>query len=114
MAPTENSQPIKVAAYARVSTGDQHLENQLNEIEAVIANRGWELDETFTDVMSGAKDARPGLAELLHHVEAGGRAATTVGPQRRWPGLPGWTGQRPGLECDFVLADDAPAIGISH
>ena len=71
MAPTENSQAVRVAAYARVSTGDQNLDNQLAEIEATVRSRGWKLVATHTDMMSGAKDTRPGLSRLLHQVEAG-------------------------------------------
>jgi DNA invertase Pin-like site-specific DNA recombinase len=65
-----NSKVIRVAAYARVSTGDQHLDNQLAEIEATVKSRGWKLVATHTDVMSGAKDTRPGLNRLLQQVAA--------------------------------------------
>ena len=71
MAPTENSEPIKVAAYARVSTGDQNLDNQLHEIRAEVERRGWELNGVHTDIISGAKDTRPGLGELLRQVDKG-------------------------------------------
>lgn len=71
MAPTENSEPIKVAAYARVSTGDQNLDNQLDEIKAEVDRRRWELTAVHTDIISGAKDTRPGLRELMCQVESG-------------------------------------------
>jgi DNA invertase Pin-like site-specific DNA recombinase len=53
------------AIYARVSTGDQHLETQLLDLREMAKQRGYELAHEYTDVISGAKAKRPGLDQLL-------------------------------------------------
>ncbi len=98
MAPTENSQPIKVVAYARVSTGDQNLDNQLDEIKAEVERRGWKLTAVHTDIISGAKDTRPGLGELLCQVESGEVDVVIVG-LRYWLWLAGSRSEQAGLRC---------------
>jgi DNA invertase Pin-like site-specific DNA recombinase len=56
---------MRAALYARVSTFDQEPENQLVELRRYVAARGWTAVE-FTDRgVSGAKDRRPALDELL-------------------------------------------------
>lgn len=52
-------------AYARVSTKNQTLEQQLDALTAAGA------EKVFTDVMSGTRDDRPGLAALLDYVRQG-------------------------------------------
>ena len=56
---------MKVAAYARVSTGKQDLEVQLEEIRQFIARRGWTLVATYSDVASGAREDRTDFRRLL-------------------------------------------------
>jgi len=57
---------MKVAIYARVSTIDQHPENQINELNEFVANRNdWELVDEYIDKTSGAKDSRPELDRLM-------------------------------------------------
>ena len=51
--------------YTRVSTVAQTLEQQEAALKAAGVNK------TFSDVMSGARDDRPGLAELLAYVREG-------------------------------------------
>jgi DNA invertase Pin-like site-specific DNA recombinase len=51
--------------YTRVSTVAQTLEQQNAALEAVGVTK------TFSDVMSGARDDRPGLAALMDYVRAG-------------------------------------------
>ncbi|HSE58733.1 MAG TPA: recombinase family protein [Nitrospiraceae bacterium] len=61
----------KVAFYARVSTGDQTVENQVRELEALAERNGWEVVKVFKDEgISGAKgrDKRPGFDGLLKGV----------------------------------------------
>ena len=63
----------RVAFYARVSTGEQTVENQLRELRAVAKRQGWEIIETFTDDgVSGAKgrDKRPAFDALCKGVTA--------------------------------------------
>jgi DNA invertase Pin-like site-specific DNA recombinase len=57
----------KVALYTRVSTDGQTIENQLQELQAVAENHGWEVVKVFKDEgISGSKgrDKRPGFDEL--------------------------------------------------
>ena len=51
--------------YARVSTQDQNLDLQLDALERAGA------EKVFTDAVSGAKAARPGLDEALSHLRSG-------------------------------------------
>jgi DNA invertase Pin-like site-specific DNA recombinase len=47
---------MRVALYVRVSTDEQTVDNQRRDLEAVAAQRGWEIVETFDDNgVSGAK-----------------------------------------------------------
>jgi DNA invertase Pin-like site-specific DNA recombinase len=55
-----------VLGYARVSTGHQVLDQQLDALSAA----GVE-GRVFTDTMSGTRDDRPGLAELMAYARAG-------------------------------------------
>ena len=55
---------MRAALYARVSTSDQTTENQLDELHRYVSARGWE-PTVYTDTISGAKDRRPALDQLL-------------------------------------------------
>ena len=55
----------RVAIYIRISTADQSTALQTDELPAYCAARGWQVVETYTDVMSGAKDKRPSLDRLM-------------------------------------------------
>ncbi len=52
--------------YARVSTGHQVLDQQLDALAAAGVS-----GPVFTDTMSGTRDDRPGLAELMAYARAG-------------------------------------------
>lgn len=54
-----------ILGYARVSTRHQTTDQQLDALNAAGA------EKIYTDVMSGGRDDRPGLAQLLEHVRAG-------------------------------------------
>jgi len=56
---------MKVAIYVRVSKEDQHPENQIIELTEFAENRGFEIFHTYVDKISGSKDSRPGLSELM-------------------------------------------------
>jgi len=56
---------VKAAAYARVSTGKQDLEVQLEEIRQFAARKGWTLVATYADVASGAREDRIDFRRLL-------------------------------------------------
>jgi DNA invertase Pin-like site-specific DNA recombinase len=55
----------RAAIYARVSTGDQHLETQLLDLREMAKQRGFEIVRECTDVISGSKAKRPGLDQLM-------------------------------------------------
>ena len=55
----------RAAIYARVSTGDQHLETQLLDLREMAKQRGCEIVQEYTDTISGAKSKRPGLDQLM-------------------------------------------------
>ena len=51
--------------YARVSTGDQNLDLQMDALNK------YECDKIFTDKMSGARSDRPGLDEAMKFMRDG-------------------------------------------
>jgi DNA invertase Pin-like site-specific DNA recombinase len=55
----------RAVIYARVSTGDQHLETQLLDLREMAKQRGCEVVREFTDIISGTKSKRPGLDQLM-------------------------------------------------
>lgn len=56
----------RVAIYARVSTVDQNLDPQLDELRDLARRRGWTVVGEYLDHgVSGAKDRRPGLDQLM-------------------------------------------------
>jgi DNA invertase Pin-like site-specific DNA recombinase len=61
----------RAALYARVSTGDQHLETQLYDLRALARHRGFTVAGEYNDVISGAKSKRPGLDRLLSDARRG-------------------------------------------
>jgi DNA invertase Pin-like site-specific DNA recombinase len=56
---------MRAAIYARVSTFDQEPENQLQELRRYIEARGWSVVEYVDRGVSGAKDRRPALDQLV-------------------------------------------------
>jgi DNA invertase Pin-like site-specific DNA recombinase len=63
--------PKRVAVYVRVSTGDQNSELQKSELTEYCHWRQMEIAETYSDVMSGAKDKRPALDRLMADARRG-------------------------------------------
>jgi DNA invertase Pin-like site-specific DNA recombinase len=55
----------RAALYVRVSTADQHLETQLHDLRSLVAQRGLEIVQEYSDKISGVKAKRPGLDHLL-------------------------------------------------
>jgi DNA invertase Pin-like site-specific DNA recombinase len=54
--------------YARCSTDLQSTDNQLIDLRRFAEQRGWEISKEFVDQgVSGAKDRRPALDELMSH-----------------------------------------------
>ncbi len=56
---------MRVAVYARVSTAEQTCDNQLLELRMYTQARGWTAVEYVDKGVSGAKDRRPALDELV-------------------------------------------------
>jgi len=57
---------VRTALYLRVSTAEQHAENQLPELEQYVAARGWQVHQRYVDQgVSGSKASRPALDRLM-------------------------------------------------
>jgi DNA invertase Pin-like site-specific DNA recombinase len=57
----------KAAIYARVSTPDQHLENQILDLRKLAAQRGFEVVREYCDRgISGSKARRPALDAMMN------------------------------------------------
>ena len=55
----------KALVYVRVSTEIQNTEGQEAELRDYAKHRGWEVAKIYRDKMSGAKNSRPALDELM-------------------------------------------------
>lgn len=96
---------MRVATYVRVSTADQHVENQAEELQRYVAARGWVLTREFADAgVSGAAQSRPGLDELLREAK-----------RRRFDAVLVWSLDRLGrnLKHLITLLDEFQALGIA-
>jgi DNA invertase Pin-like site-specific DNA recombinase len=61
----------RAALYCRVSTADQHPETQLHDLREMAKQRGYEIVNEYSDVISGAKAKRPGLNRLIADARRG-------------------------------------------
>lgn len=55
----------RIAIYTRVSTSDQSCAGQEHELKEYIKNRGWKLEQVYSDRISGVKSSRPALDQML-------------------------------------------------
>ena len=55
----------------RVSTLDQHPETQLYDLRQMASQRGYQIVEKYTDIISGAKARRPGLGDMMRDARRG-------------------------------------------
>ena len=94
---------MRAAIYARVSTLDQEPENQLQELRRYIEARGWSAVEYTDRGVSGAKDRRPALDQLV--------ADAT---RRRFDVLVCWRLDRLGrnLRHPVTLIEELQSLGI--
>src|SRR5262245_16943847 len=94
---------MRCAIYARVSTLDQEPENQLQELRGYCERRQWSAKEYVDKGVSGAKDRRPALDELLKDAK-----------RRRCDVLVCWRLDRLGrnLRHLILLLDELQALGI--
>jgi DNA invertase Pin-like site-specific DNA recombinase len=96
--------PIRVAHYARVSTGEQTTENQLLELRRYVEARGWTIFKEYCDQgVSGAKDRRPALDDML-----------TDARRRRFDIIVCWKLDRLGRNVRHLvlLLDEFTALGV--
>jgi DNA invertase Pin-like site-specific DNA recombinase len=95
---------MRAAIYARVSTTDQHVENQLAELRQYVERRGWRATEYVDRGVSGAKERRPALDELLKSAR-----------RRRFDVLVCWRLDRLGRNWRhlILLLDELQALGIA-
>ena len=95
---------MRCALYARVSTLDQEPENQLAELRRYSEARGWTAVEYVDRGVSGAKDRRPALDQLLADAK-----------RRRFDVLVCWRLDRLGrnLKHLITLLDELQALGIA-
>jgi DNA invertase Pin-like site-specific DNA recombinase len=59
---------MNVALYYRVSTDEQSVEPQQQELRTHAQNRGWTVAAEFTDVISGSKASRASLDLMMARV----------------------------------------------
>ncbi len=99
-----SSRPLRAAVYARVSTYDQEVENQLGELRKYVEARGWEAREYVDEGVSGALEQRPALDTLLRDAR-----------RRRFDVLVCWRLDRLGrsLKHLITLLDDLQALGVA-
>src|SRR6185369_2822280 len=95
---------MRAAIYVRVSTFDQEPENQLRELRTYIAARGWTAVEYVDRGVSGSKDKRPALDELL-----------VAAKRRRFDIVVCWRLDRLGrnLKHLITLLDELQALGVA-
>jgi len=94
----------RAAIYARVSTNDQTCENQLIEIRRYCAARGWTSVEYVDTGVSGARDRRPAVDQLVSDAK-----------RRRFDVLVCWRLDRLGrnLRHLILLLDEVQALGVA-
>jgi len=95
---------VKAGIYARVSTFDQEPENQLAELRRYCEARGWTAVEYVDRGVSGSKDRRPALDQLLSDAK-----------RRRFDVVVCWRLDRLGrnLKHLITLLDDLQALGVA-
>lgn len=68
----------RVAVYARVSTDDQKADLQLDALRQYAQMRGVTIHREYVDHISGAKESRPALNEMLADARRGKFNAVAV------------------------------------
>jgi DNA invertase Pin-like site-specific DNA recombinase len=59
---------MRVIGYARVSTRDQSLDVQLDQIKEYCKYRGMDLTKVYTDKSTGANTERPGFQDMMKNL----------------------------------------------
>jgi DNA invertase Pin-like site-specific DNA recombinase len=99
-----SNQSLRVAIYARVSTFDQQPQNQLVELRRYVAARGWDAREFVDHGISGSKERRPALDQMVADAK-----------RRRFDAVVVWRLDRLGrnLKHLITLIDELQALGIA-
>lgn len=94
----------RVAIYARVSTNDQHAENQLLELRRYAESRQWTITAEYSDTISGSTTSRPELDRMLQDAR-----------RRRFDGLLVWKRDRLGRSLGHlvIMLDELNGLGIT-
>ena len=94
---------MRAAIYARVSTAEQQVDNQRLELRKYADARGWTANEYVDVGVSGSKDKRPALDQLVADAK-----------RKRFDVLVCWRLDRLGrnLRHLILLLDDIHALGI--
>ena len=97
-------QRFRAALYARVSTDDQTCENQLRELREYCNRRGWDHRDDRDQGVSGAKERRPALDELLRDTR-----------RRRFDCVVVWRLDRLGRNLKHLITtlDELATLGVS-
>ena len=97
-------EPLRAVIYARVSTLDQEPENQLAELRKYLQARGSSAHEYTDKGISGAKDQRPALDQLVRNTK-----------RRKFDVLVCWHLDRLGksLKHLVTLLDELQLLGIA-
>jgi DNA invertase Pin-like site-specific DNA recombinase len=95
---------MRCALYARVSTVDQQIDNQLLELRRYVEARGWSPTDYVDVGVSGAKDRRPALDRLVADAK-----------RRKFDVLVVWRLDRLGrsLKHLITLLDEFAALGVA-
>lgn len=95
---------MRAAVYARVSTLDQEPENQTRELREYCGRRGWEAVEYVDRGVSGAKDRRPALDQMLKDAK-----------RRRFDVVVCWRLDRLGrnLKHLITMLEDLQSLGVA-
>jgi len=57
---------MKIAIYARVSTEDQNLDNQIDQLKSYCDRMDYDIYKVYTDKISGAKESREGFDRMMN------------------------------------------------
>ena len=97
-------EPLRAVIYARVSTLNQEPENQLAELRKYVQARGSSAHEYTDKGISGAKDQRPALDQLVRDAK-----------RRKFDVLVCWRLDRLGssLKHFVTLLDELQLLGIA-
>jgi DNA invertase Pin-like site-specific DNA recombinase len=99
------TRPQRIALYARVSTHEQTAENQILELRAYCAERGWTVAAEYVDIgISGSTTSRPQLDALL-----------AAARRRKVDGVVTWKLDRLGRNLRHLILtlDELTALGVS-